>query len=198
MAGPLTDTQIIVAMMRLTAHLDDGHAGISLPDGDSEFVRLVRLEFFLFADGLHVTAAGPGYTRLLGARVEAIGGRAVGEVIAALGPLIARDNDQQVTLMVPLLLRQTAILHGLGLTGDLGQVTLTVRHPDGSAREEAVEAVPGRPFRGVRSTSPNPQACRACYPGLMGGPWLCRTLVLSLFHAVVVPSGLSTRVQPHR
>ena len=36
------------------------------------------------------------------------------------------------------------------------------------------------------------------YPARAGGPWLCRTLVLSLFHAVVVPSGLTTRVQPHR
>ena len=31
-----------------------------------------------------------------------------------------------------------------------------------------------------------------------GGPWLCRTLVLSLFRAVIVPSGFRTRVQPHR
>ena len=38
----------------------------------------------------------------------------------------------------------------------------------------------------------------APYPARAGGPWLCSTLVLSLFQAVVVPSGLSTRVQPHR
>ena len=30
------------------------------------------------------------------------------------------------------------------------------------------------------------------------GPWLCRTFVLSLFHALVVPSGFTTRVQPQR
>ena len=35
-------------------------------------------------------------------------------------------------------------------------------------------------------------------PGRTGGLWLCRTLVLSGFHAVVVPSGFRTRVQPHR
>jgi len=35
------------------------------------------------------------------------------------------------------------------------------------------------------------------HPGRTGGPWLCRTLVRSLFHAVVVPSGFSTRIQPH-
>ena len=34
------------------------------------------------------------------------------------------------------------------------------------------------------------------HPGRTGGPWLCRTFVLSLFRAVVVPSGFRTRVQP--
>ena len=140
----LSDTQIIVAMMRLTAHMDDGHAGIRMPDGDSELTRLVQLEFFLFAEGLFVTAAGPGYSRLLGAEVETIGGRTVEEAVAALGPLIARDNDQQVRLEIPVLLRQTAVLHGLGLTGDLGQVALTVRFPDGTSGEATVDAVPGR------------------------------------------------------
>ena len=140
----LTDTQIIVAMMRLTAHMDDGHAGITMPDGDHELTRLVQLEFFLFAEGLFVTAAGPGYSRLLGAQVETIGGRTVEEAVAALGPLIARDNDQQVTLMVPRLLRETAILHGLGLTADLGQVALTVRFPDGTSGEATAAAVPDR------------------------------------------------------
>ena len=140
----LSDTQIIVAMMRLTAHMDDGHAGIRMPDGDSELTRLVQLEFFLFAEGLFVTAAGPGYSRLLGAEVETIGGRTVEEAVAALAPLIARDNDQQVRLQIPGLLRQTAVLHGLGLTGDLGQVALTVRFPDGTSGEATVDAVPGR------------------------------------------------------
>ncbi len=36
------------------------------------------------------------------------------------------------------------------------------------------------------------------YPGRTGGPWLCRTLVLFLFHALVVPSGFTTRTQPQR
>ncbi len=36
------------------------------------------------------------------------------------------------------------------------------------------------------------------YPARAGRPWLCRTFVLFLFHVVVVPSGLTARVQPHR
>src|SRR4029077_12232630 len=89
----LTDTQIIVAMMRLTAHMDDGHAGIAMPDGDNELTRLVQLEFFLFAEGLFVTAAGPGYAHLLGAEVETIGGRTVEEAVAGIEPVMARGHD---------------------------------------------------------------------------------------------------------
>jgi PPOX class probable F420-dependent enzyme len=39
---------------------------------------------------------------------------------------------------------------------------------------------------------------RGDHPGRIGGPWLWSTLVRSLFHAVVVPSGFRTRVQPQR
>src|SRR5690242_16917589 len=39
---------------------------------------------------------------------------------------------------------------------------------------------------------------RARYPVRAGGPWLRRTLVLSLFQAAVVPSGLRMRIQPWR
>jgi hypothetical protein len=36
------------------------------------------------------------------------------------------------------------------------------------------------------------------YPARAGGLWLRRTLVLSQFQAMVVPSGYRTRVQPIR
>ena len=39
---------------------------------------------------------------------------------------------------------------------------------------------------------------RAGYPVWAGGLWLWRILVLSLFQAVVVPSGFRVTVQPHR
>lgn len=40
--------------------------------------------------------------------------------------------------------------------------------------------------------------CQGSHPGRTGGLWLLRTLVLSGFHAVVVPSGFRTRVHPQR
>src|ERR1035441_339552 len=72
----------------------------------------------------------------------------------------------------------------------------------GGARGSASAAIPscwaassasGPSSTGTRSWSRTP---RGPYPARAGGLWLRRTLVLSRFHAMVVPSGWRTRVQP--
>ena len=63
-------------------------------------------------------------------------------------------------------------------------------HPD-------VDVALAHPF-GTQVCGGLSRSGRGRYPARAGGPWLCSTLVLFLFHAVVVPSGLTTRVQPQR
>jgi tetratricopeptide (TPR) repeat protein len=139
----LTDDQILVGMMKLVRHLDDGHAGVRPPADNEELSRLLPLELFLFSEGLYVIAVGPGLGHLLGAKVEKIGRHTVDEAITALDPIIARDNQQQVTLTVPVFLRYTAFLRGLGIIDDLVKATLTFRTPDGMIREATLDAEPG-------------------------------------------------------
>jgi tetratricopeptide (TPR) repeat protein len=132
-----TDTQIVVGMKKLVRHLDDGHASVSWPDGDKEASRVLPVDFFLFAEGLYVIAAAPGCERLLGAKVEKIGGLAIEELMAALDPVIARDNEHWLTLMVPVRARFTAILAGLGIDH-----ALTVQLADGTNDEVRLDSVP--------------------------------------------------------
>ena len=59
--------------------------------------------------------------------------------------------------------------------------------------------VPNRPEADSRRG--NPRCSARLSPGLTGAggcPWLCSTLVLSGFHALLVPSGFRTKVQPQR
>ncbi len=139
----LTDAQILVGMMKLVRHLDDGHAGVRPPADSVELSRLLPLDLFLFSEGLYVIAVGPGLGHLLGAKVEKIGRHTVDEAITALDPIIVRDNQQQVTLMVPVFLQYTAFLRGLGIIDDLAKATLTFRTADGTIREVTLDAEPG-------------------------------------------------------
>jgi hypothetical protein len=130
----LTDAQMVVGMMKLVRHLDDGHARISWPEDDKEL--LLPVDLFLFPEGLYVIGAAPGCEQLLGAKVEKIGGLAIDEVMAAMDPVLTRDNEHWLTWLFPARVRNTAILDGLGIDH-----TLTVRLADGTVDDFRLDAV---------------------------------------------------------
>jgi hypothetical protein len=133
----LTDPQILVGMMKLVRHLDDGHARITWPEDDKELSRMLPVDMFLFAEGLYVIGAGPGCEHLLGARVEKIGGLTIDDVMVALDPVITRDNEHWLTLKLPQFMRYVTVLEGLGIDH-----VLTVQLADGTSEEIRLEAVP--------------------------------------------------------
>jgi hypothetical protein len=92
---------------------------------------------FLFPEGLYVIGAAPGCEHLLGARVDKIGGLAIDEVMAALDPIMTRDNEHWLTLTFPVLVRYTGILDGLGIDH-----ALTFQLADGTMNEVQLEATP--------------------------------------------------------
>jgi hypothetical protein len=75
--------------------------------------------------------------------VEKIGRHTVTDAISALDPVVVRDNEQQVTFMVPRFLRYAAVLNGLGIIDDLTKASLTIRAADGTSREVTLDAEPG-------------------------------------------------------
>jgi hypothetical protein len=98
------------------------------------------VSFYLFTEGLFITAAAEGYRRLLGARVLKVGETAVGDALAAIDPLLSRDNSQQVRGLGPEVLRWAPLLHALGVITDPGEAVLTVRFPDGTTGQVTVAA----------------------------------------------------------
>ncbi len=133
----LTDAQILVGMMKLVRYLDDGHARVTWPEDDKEMSRMLPVDMFMFAEGLYVIGAAPGLEHLLGARVEKVGGLTVDEAMAALDPVMPRDNSHWLTLTFPVLVRYPVILEGLGI-----EHALTVRLADGTTDEVRLEAAP--------------------------------------------------------
>jgi hypothetical protein len=138
----LTDAQLIVGMMRLVRHLDDGHAYVTWPKAREDLALMLPLDLFQFPEGVFVIAAAPRYRQLVGARVDRIGGHAVAEVLAAIDPLITRDNEQQVSFVAPVRLLYTALLQAIGLTDDPAAAALAVRFADGSAGTVTVAGAP--------------------------------------------------------
>jgi dienelactone hydrolase len=123
----LDDDQLLVGLMRLGAMpgVRDGHTGIfPLNPANRRVLHAYPIRMYTFADGTYVVGQAGG-SDLLRARVVAVNGRSLAEVIAAVSPLVPHDNDSTLKLRVTTYLDTPEVLHGLGLVPDLGPVTFT-------------------------------------------------------------------------
>jgi hypothetical protein len=139
----LTPLQAQVELQRLVALLSregrDGHQfALPLPDVEGP---VLPIRVYEFADGVFVTDALDPYGDLVGARLAAIGGHPIGEVLDAVEPLIPRDSPVTVSDFRPVVLLRTSVLRGLGLVEE-GAVAVTVTDSDGASREASLEPVP--------------------------------------------------------
>jgi hypothetical protein len=137
--------QVMVGLLRIVAKVSakgrDGHTGAFIWGRGSYPLHSLPLRLWLFSDGLFVVDTLPPYRRLVGSRIEAIAGRPTAEVLAALDPLMPRDNPSTVTLLTPRYLLIPEVLHGLGLVGDVGPVELGVVARGGKRETIAVEPI---------------------------------------------------------
>ena len=126
-ADSLDDDQLLVGLMRLGAMpgVRDGHTGIfPLNPANRRLLHAYPIRMYTFADGTYVVGQAGG-SDLLRARVVAVGGHPIEDVIAAVSPLVPHDNDSTLMLRVTTYLNTPEVLHGLGLVPDLGPVTFT-------------------------------------------------------------------------
>jgi hypothetical protein len=162
----LSDLQVLTGMMRLLRPLGDGHAFVLPAEGNEDAQLGLPVKFYRFSEGLFVTAAAEAYRQVIGAQVLSVDGHPIDEVLAAIEPLISRDNDQQVTKLGPEVLRWSPVIHALGLISDPGQATLTMRFADQTTGTVAVESV-ADPHTSL--TDPRP-AGWISLPDTVGGP----------------------------
>jgi hypothetical protein len=140
-----TNDELMVGVLRIVAMVSaagcDAHTGAFIWGTGRYPVDSLPLRLWLFEDQVVIVDALPPYEALTGARIDAIDGRPIAEVLAALDPLIPRDNDQTVRLLTPRYLLIPQVLRGLGIA-DAGAVSLSLSTDPGVEREEAVVPIP--------------------------------------------------------
>lgn len=137
----LTPEETMVEVMALVGMLSregrDGHQIAFPPAGGP----MLPLRVYEFPDGLFVTDAMDD--TLVGARITAIAGRPVDEVLAAIEPLVPRDSPATVPGFRPFYLLRADVLEGLGLIADDDSVTLSVDLAGGEGETDVAVATIG-------------------------------------------------------
>lgn len=149
--GTATDDQLMVGVLRIVAMVSaagcDAHTGAYVWGSGTYPVDSLPLRLWLFpnedADGDQVVVvdALPPYQALIGSRIDTVDGHPIAAVLAALEPIVPRDNAQTVRLLTPRFLLIPQVLRGLGLA-EPGAVSLTLTAADGLPTTVDVDPVP--------------------------------------------------------
>ena len=113
----LTDAEFYVQLAALMAMAGDAHTSIAL-DGtaaQNAGFSVYPLRFRWLDDGVFVTAAAAPYAQALGARLVAVGGVPIAQVVQMLGTVISHSNDQWLHYLAQQYLTGQQILHGLDI-----------------------------------------------------------------------------------
>src|SRR3954469_7427046 len=126
-ADRLDDDELLVGLMRLGAlpGARDGHTGVfPLNPGNRRLLHAYPTRFYTFSDGVYVVGQANG-SDLLRARLVAVNGHPVEDVLAAVRPLVPHDNESTLTLRATTFLNTPEVLHGLHLAPDVGPLRFT-------------------------------------------------------------------------
>jgi hypothetical protein len=149
-AATATDDELMVGVLRIVAMVSaagcDAHTGAYVWGSGTYPVDSFPLRLWLFenedgTDEVVIVDAVPPYQDLIGARVKTIEGHPTADVIAAIDPIVPRDNAQTVRLLMPRFLLIPQVLRGLGLADD-GPIALAVTSDDAPATTVDIEPVP--------------------------------------------------------
>ncbi|MES2703027.1 MAG: hypothetical protein V4649_10325 [Bacteroidota bacterium] len=138
--------ELLVRLLQVSASLGDEHTNIYYSGRD-----IFPLEFHWFEEGIHVTRTDEQYTQVLYARLLAINGIPIGEVVDRLRTVISDTNTAAVVLATPRYLTDPYVLHGLHvLPGRTGVVytLLTLRNDTVTVHPQAIDRRRAKLHRG--------------------------------------------------
>ncbi|MDD8015696.1 MAG: S41 family peptidase [Acidobacteriota bacterium] len=127
--------EILAGVMKLIASIGDSHTALGYWPR-----RLFPLMVYWYDDGLWIRNTLPEYREILNCRITAVEGRSIEDVIPALADLIPHENDSQVRGLLPGLLADPSLLHGLKVIPRPGAARFTVRDAAGVERTADLRA----------------------------------------------------------
>jgi hypothetical protein len=137
-AGSLNHEQFVLRVAEIVALADNGHTAL----GANAFLKntpRLPLRTYLFADGLHVLYANEQNADLLGARIDAIDGRSIADIFAAIRRYRGGVETFRRMMLIPLL-ESPAMLQAAGVARDRGALTYAGVLADGRRFERRIQA----------------------------------------------------------
>jgi hypothetical protein len=153
-APELARHELIVGLVRIAASIGDGHTSVPFLFDAAAGLRPVPLRFEHFEEGIFVRGAAPDFADLVGARLVGVGDASIEEVWETLAPLVARDNDIWLRVVIPTLVGFPELLHAVGLSSDPESARYRFQTAEGEGTHEVAAGAPLVPGHGADALPP--------------------------------------------
>ncbi|WP_445386253.1 hypothetical protein ACT6NV_05485 [Robiginitalea sp. IMCC44478] len=137
----LSDTQIIVKIMRIIGSLGNGHNLIIPTSPINAALKKLPVQFYQFYDGLFIVDAEEGFEQWIGYKVESFDSTPVEVALQLTNAVNARDNSMQTLWLGPYYLTLPDVLKELGITENSDDVTLTLSKDIGKSQKVTLNTV---------------------------------------------------------
>lgn len=126
----LNEHQIVTEMMRITRLINDGHTQFPIMAGPHKHYPL---RFFMIDGDVYVLSASESLQKYLGARIVAIDGVAITDVLKTIAPVVQpAENEYGQMQSLAFHLTVDNMLFGTGVTQAYGSAKFTFETPDGA------------------------------------------------------------------
>ena len=155
----LNDAEVMLRMMEIVAAVNDGHTTLS---PDVQRFHAFPMQFYWFADGIHVVGAAGDLVEHIGSEVTHVGTLKINEAVSRLSRFISHDNESGLKNKIPSFLQFSnafGLIGALDKTSDHPFTTTFTLKRDGRSRRVVVEGIPVAQLRsmnwsGVERTKP--------------------------------------------
>jgi hypothetical protein len=148
----LSDTEIVLQMLRITASIGDAHTRAVPPSSIPLDLYPLRLRWL--KDGFYVTGADEPYQDAVGAKVVEIGNTPIENAFDAVAPYVAHETETGLRDSVWLYLLSPEILHTLGVLDGAQPGRYTFERSSGARLTLDLTAVSADGYFAIEETLP--------------------------------------------
>ena len=138
----MEDHEVFTGIARIIASFKYGHTRIGFSDSPVP-LHFLRIAMYHFDDGIYVQGVHQAHEKALGAKVVAIEGNPIKEVLEAVYPVVPAENDQFFKAYGVLYAQSPEILHAQGITEELQQSVTMTFEKDGEQFDLEIAAQEG-------------------------------------------------------
>jgi tetratricopeptide (TPR) repeat protein len=141
----LQEHEIMVGFARIVSSIEYGHTVFGFWEGIIPYHQL-PVVLYDFSDGMFIQGAHKNYKDILGAKVVAIEGKPIAEVLKLMRPVVPAENDQFVKAYLVNYLTHPEFLHAQKVIPTLNNNISFTLEKEGKQFQKVVEAVKAERF----------------------------------------------------